>query len=217
MAEGALFNVAEGIIGQLGKLALKEIGLLWGVKDELENLKNTVSTIKAVLQAAEEQQAQSHAIKDWVAKLKDVLFEADDLLDDFSTEVLQREVMTRNKKAKEATSLRHLEIRNCPSLTTLPEWICEIISLQSLHISNCPNLTSLPALTSLKTLHIRRCPILVESCKNQDWVARIEKLWLDLAPPKEEDSEQTETNKEYELKTRGFTKTFGRCSGPTSQ
>ncbi|KAK4591996.1 hypothetical protein RGQ29_016463 [Quercus rubra] len=100
MAEGALFNVAEGIIGQLGNLALKEIGLLWGVKDELENLKNTVSTIKAVLQDAEEQQAQSHAIKDWVAKLKDVLFEADDLLDDFSTEVLRQEVMTRNKKAK---------------------------------------------------------------------------------------------------------------------
>ncbi|XP_050281800.1 putative disease resistance protein RGA3 [Quercus robur] len=101
MAEGVLFNVAEGIIGQLGKLALKEIGLLWGVKDELEKLENTVSTIKAVLQDAEEQQAQSHAIKDWVAKLKDILFEADDLLDDFSTEVLRREVMTRNKKARE--------------------------------------------------------------------------------------------------------------------
>ncbi|XP_030965148.1 putative disease resistance protein RGA4 [Quercus lobata] len=101
MAEGVLFNVAEGIIGQLGQLALKEIGLLWGVKEELENLKNTVSTINAVLLDAEEKQAQSHAIKDWVAKLKDVLFKADDLLDDFSTEVLRREVMTENKKAKE--------------------------------------------------------------------------------------------------------------------
>ncbi|KAM3686088.1 hypothetical protein ACJW31_11G170900 [Castanea mollissima] len=105
MAEGVLFNVAEGIIGQLGQLALKEIGLLWGVKDELEKLENTVSTINAVLLDAEEKQAQSHAIKDWVAKLKDVLFEADDLLDDFSTEVLRREVMTKNKKAKEVHNL----------------------------------------------------------------------------------------------------------------
>nr|XP_023917633.1 putative disease resistance protein RGA3 [Quercus suber] len=101
MAEGALIKIAEGIIGQLGKLALQEIVLLWGVKDELEKLKNTVSIINAVLLDAEEQQAQSHAIKEWVAKLKDVLFEADDLLDDFSTEVLRREVMTKNKKAKE--------------------------------------------------------------------------------------------------------------------
>ena len=101
MAEGVLVNIAEGIIGQLGNLALKEIALLWGLKGELQNLENTVSTIKAVILDAEEQQAQNHAIKDWVAKLKDVLFEADDLLDDMSTEVLRREVMTENKKAKE--------------------------------------------------------------------------------------------------------------------
>ena len=92
--------VAEGIIGQLGKLVLQEIVLLWGVKGELDKLKNTVSRIEAVLKDAEKQQAQSHAIKDWVAKLKDVLFEVDDLLDDFSTEALRQEVMTRNKKAK---------------------------------------------------------------------------------------------------------------------
>ena len=85
---------------------------------------------------------------------------------------------------QQAISLRHLGIWDCPSLTTLPEWICEIISLQSLQIWNCPNLTSLPALTSLKTLDIRRCPILVESCKSQDWVARIENLKGDLTPPK---------------------------------
>uniref|UniRef100_A0A7N2R2D8 Uncharacterized protein n=1 Tax=Quercus lobata TaxID=97700 RepID=A0A7N2R2D8_QUELO len=101
MAEGALIKVAEGIIGQLGKLALKEIVLLWGVKGELEKLTNTVSTIEAVILDAEEQQAQNHTIKNWLGKLKDALFEADDLLDDFSTEVLRREVMTRNKKAKE--------------------------------------------------------------------------------------------------------------------
>ncbi|XP_030965394.1 putative disease resistance protein RGA4 isoform X2 [Quercus lobata] len=101
MAEGALFNVAEGIIGQLGKLALKELGLLWGVKEELQKLVDTVSTIKAVILDAEEQQAQNHTIKNWLGRLKDALFEADDLLDDFSTEVLRREVMTRNKKAKE--------------------------------------------------------------------------------------------------------------------
>ncbi|KAM4073272.1 hypothetical protein ACB094_10G006100 [Castanea mollissima] len=188
---GALISVAEGIIGQLAKPALQEIVLLWGVKGELDKLRNTVLSIKAVILDAEEKQAQDAAISDWLRKLTDVLYEADDLLDDFSTEVLQREVMTRNKKAKEATSLRSLVIWNCPSLTTLPEWICEIISLQLFDIWDCPNLTSLPALTSLKTLNIQGCPILVESCKNQDWVARIQNLKGDLAHP-----EQTETDEE---------------------
>ena len=101
MAEGALIKVAEGIIGQLGNLALKEIGLLWGVKAELEKLGNTVSTIEAVLLDAEEQQWQNHIIKNWLGKMKDVLYEADDLLDGFSTDVLRQEVMTQNKMPKE--------------------------------------------------------------------------------------------------------------------
>ncbi|KAL4600968.1 hypothetical protein ACB092_11G238200 [Castanea dentata] len=111
------------------------------------------------------------------------------------------------------TSIQSLNIGDCPNLTSLPA----LTSLHSLDIWDCPNLTSLPGITSLKTLDIRRCPILVESCKSQDWVARIENLRGDLAPPKEEDPEQTETNKEHELKTRGFTKIFGHCSGSTSQ
>ena len=101
MAEGALIKVAEGIIGQLGNLALKEIGLLWGVKAELEKLGNTVSTIEAVLLDAKEQQWQNHTIKYWLGKMKDVLYEADDLLDGFSTDVLRQEVMTQNKMPKE--------------------------------------------------------------------------------------------------------------------
>uniref|UniRef100_A0A2N9H5D2 Rx N-terminal domain-containing protein n=1 Tax=Fagus sylvatica TaxID=28930 RepID=A0A2N9H5D2_FAGSY len=100
MAEGDLTKVAEGVILQLGNLVVQEIALVWGVKDDLEKLKNTVSAIKAVLLDAEEKQVQSHAIKDWVGNLKDALYEADDVLDDFSTEALRREVMTRNKKAK---------------------------------------------------------------------------------------------------------------------
>ncbi|KAB1227627.1 putative disease resistance protein RGA4 [Morella rubra] len=63
MAEGLLFSIAEGILGKLGSRALQELGLLWGVKDELEKLQDT----------------------------------ADDLLDDFSTEGLLREMMTQGR------------------------------------------------------------------------------------------------------------------------
>ena len=100
MAEGVLSKIAGGLIGQLGQPALQQIGLLWGVNDELEKLKNTVTSIQAVLLDAEEKQALNNAIKNWLGRLKDVIFEADDLLDDFSTEALRREAMTQNKKAK---------------------------------------------------------------------------------------------------------------------
>jgi hypothetical protein len=94
MAEAALFNTAANIMKSLGSLALQEIGLLWGFKDELQKLGKTVSTIQAVLSDAEEQQTMNHAVKDWLGKLKDAILEADDLLDDFSTQLLRRQVMT---------------------------------------------------------------------------------------------------------------------------
>jgi hypothetical protein len=106
MAEAVLFDVAASIITSLASLAGQQIGLLWGYKDELKKLENTVSTIQAVLLDAEEraQQDKNHAVKDWLGKLKDALYEADDLLDDYSTELLRRQVMTRDKKAKRVNS-----------------------------------------------------------------------------------------------------------------
>ncbi|XP_062152261.1 putative disease resistance protein RGA1 isoform X2 [Alnus glutinosa] len=100
MVEAVLFDTAASIITSSASLALQEIGLLWGFKDELKKLGNTVSTIQAVLLDAEERQAHNHVVKDWLGKLKDAMYEADDLLDDYSTELLRRQVMTQDKKAK---------------------------------------------------------------------------------------------------------------------
>jgi Leucine-rich repeat (LRR) protein len=101
MAELLLSVVAERIIGTLGSLASKEIGLLWGVQDELQSLKNTISTIKDVLLDAEEKKAAGdRAVKGWLERLEDAMYDADDMLDEVSTEALQRDIMIRDKKAK---------------------------------------------------------------------------------------------------------------------
>ena len=101
MAEGALVGVAKGITEKASNLLAQEIVLLWGVKDEIERLGDTVLTISAVIEDAEEEQHHNNQVRVWLKRLNDALYEADDLLDDISTEALRREVMTRNKKAKE--------------------------------------------------------------------------------------------------------------------
>ena len=105
MAEGVLFSIAEGIVRGLTSEAVAKLGVPWGVKDELEKLKNVVSTLKAVLLDAEELQAGSHEIKDWLENVNDAIYDADDLLDDFSTESLRREIMARGKQAKKVRAL----------------------------------------------------------------------------------------------------------------
>ncbi|XP_030949120.1 disease resistance protein Pik-2-like isoform X2 [Quercus lobata] len=97
MAEGALFHLAEKVLELLRSLTLQEVKLASSVKRVIEKLTNTVSTIQAVILDAEKQSSQDHQIKDWLRKLKDILHDADDLLDDFSTDVLQQKVMTKKE------------------------------------------------------------------------------------------------------------------------
>ncbi|KAK4591970.1 hypothetical protein RGQ29_016440 [Quercus rubra] len=100
MAEGVIFSVAKGIIEKAGDLLAQEFVLLWNLKDEIEKLNDTVLTISAVIQDAEEKQQHTSQVRVWLKRLKDAIYDADNLLDDLSTEALRREVMTRNKKAK---------------------------------------------------------------------------------------------------------------------
>ncbi|XP_050284764.1 putative disease resistance protein RGA4 isoform X3 [Quercus robur] len=101
MAEAILFGLAQKIIENLGSQTFQEIGSLWGVKDELEKIKNTVSTVQAVLQDAAEQQSHNHQVKDWLQKLNDAVYDADDLLSEFSTEATRRSMVSGNKVTKE--------------------------------------------------------------------------------------------------------------------
>ncbi|KAB2006825.1 hypothetical protein ES319_D11G374700v1 [Gossypium barbadense] len=101
MAEAIAFDLAVELITKLSSFTLSQIGLWWNVKDDLDDLKSTVSTIKAVLLDAEERSVTSHHVKDWLEKLKDVLYDADDLLDDFSTEAFRKDLLGGNKLTKE--------------------------------------------------------------------------------------------------------------------
>ncbi|WJX49275.1 hypothetical protein P8452_35731 [Trifolium repens] len=90
MAEGLLFNMIEKLIGKLGSMVAES----WNMRGDLEKLVENMSEIKAVVLDAEEQQStNNHQVQLWLEKLKDALYDADDLLDDFNTEELRRQLM----------------------------------------------------------------------------------------------------------------------------
>ncbi|KAJ0049337.1 hypothetical protein Pint_16960 [Pistacia integerrima] len=49
-----------------------------------------MSAIKAVLLDAETKQTQNHQLRDWLAKLKDVFYDAEDVLDEFDFQASRR-------------------------------------------------------------------------------------------------------------------------------
>ncbi|KAL2501869.1 Disease resistance protein RGA2 [Forsythia ovata] len=90
MAETFLFNITEEVLSKVSSLALAEISLACSTKSEVNKLHNTLSTIKAVLLDANEQQTKNHELRDWLEKLKDAVYDADDLMDDLPTGVSPR-------------------------------------------------------------------------------------------------------------------------------
>ncbi|XP_058079961.1 putative disease resistance protein RGA3 [Magnolia sinica] len=95
-AEAILSAFVKTVLGNLNSLLLQEFGSAWGVKEELGKLESTLSTIHAVLQDAEEQQVKNEAVKNWLKKLKDATYVADDLIDEFAIEAFRRKVRTRS-------------------------------------------------------------------------------------------------------------------------
>lgn len=86
--------LAVTVLEKLSSSVYKELGIIWNLKEDIEKMKNTISLIKSVLLDAETK-ANNHQVSNWLEELKDVLYDADDLLDDFSIEDLKEKVMEK--------------------------------------------------------------------------------------------------------------------------
>ncbi|BAT93386.1 hypothetical protein VIGAN_07233800 [Vigna angularis var. angularis] len=88
--------IAQMVLQNLISFAQEEFGIIWNLKDDVQQMKRTVSAIKAVLVDAEGK-ANNLQISNWLEELKDVLYDADDLLNDISSEAMKRKVIGARK------------------------------------------------------------------------------------------------------------------------
>ena len=89
MAEQIPFSIVENVLSSLGSSTAQKIRSMYGVRNQLKKLEETLGTLNAILLDVEEQMEKSHAVKDWVKRLKGVVYDVADLLDDSATHELQ--------------------------------------------------------------------------------------------------------------------------------
>ncbi|GAB2300985.1 hypothetical protein Dimus_035022 [Dionaea muscipula] len=112
MAEAMMFNIAESLIKKLGSKALEEIAAAWGFKDQLEKLIDRANSIKDMLSDAEKKQVESQQVRGWLEKLRSVVYDADDLFDEFSTKLMRKDLMPGWTLSKEkASSFHHQKVK----------------------------------------------------------------------------------------------------------
>ncbi|XP_056165114.1 putative disease resistance RPP13-like protein 1 isoform X2 [Syzygium oleosum] len=95
MAESLLFGIAQGVLGKIASPAFQEAIAIYSVEDQIHELKNTLAAITAVLLDAEEQRAKNHRLQLWLARLRDVLYDAEDVLDELECEAFRKRVISR--------------------------------------------------------------------------------------------------------------------------
>ncbi|XP_074319608.1 putative disease resistance protein RGA1 [Silene latifolia] len=98
---GTVLSVAQTLFAALQCKELKDICVLFGYESELENLKRTVCTVRAVLKDAEAKQdglaSLSNQAQLYIDELKDAVYDADDLLDEFITVIDQKKELITQK------------------------------------------------------------------------------------------------------------------------
>ncbi|GKV38796.1 hypothetical protein SLEP1_g46668 [Rubroshorea leprosula] len=92
-----LTPILNATITKLISTAADQINLVVSWKKELAGLQGRLIVIRAFLQDAEERQVRDRAVKMWLEKLKDVVADADDVLDEVAYESLKQKIEIRNQ------------------------------------------------------------------------------------------------------------------------
>ncbi|KAF9610008.1 hypothetical protein IFM89_019648 [Coptis chinensis] len=88
MAEAIVSAVIDQLVSVIGKELEQEVRLVVGVRKEVKKLETKLTLIKAVLEDAEKKEIHENAVKIWLEDLKDVMYDADDVLDEWNTRIL---------------------------------------------------------------------------------------------------------------------------------
>ncbi|KAF9616063.1 hypothetical protein IFM89_028529 [Coptis chinensis] len=173
--------VISGVLEQLRSiLQTDQVNLLAGVHKESEKLNDTLVRIQGVLEDAEEKEVKNGAVKVLLEQLTCISYDADDVLDEWKTEILSSQIQLLDDdnapvseklwsclfslfsclKSVVMTCLRVLDL--CDSyFEELPDEVERLLHLRLLDLSNNREIEKLPEtvcnLFNLQTLKLNWC------------------------------------------------------------
>ncbi|GAU17967.1 hypothetical protein TSUD_330920 [Trifolium subterraneum] len=105
MAESFVFNIAASLLGKLASCAYEEASRAYGVYEDLQRIKDTLSIVKGLLLDAEKKKDQQHALREWLRQIQNICSDAEDVLDGF-------ELQDKKKQVVEASGSTRMKVRH---------------------------------------------------------------------------------------------------------
>ncbi|XP_038877689.1 putative disease resistance protein RGA3 [Benincasa hispida] len=106
MAEFLWTFAVQEILKKIVKFGAEQIGVAWGLEKEEFQLKKWLLKAETILADINKKKLHHHAVRLWVEDLQDIVYEADDLLDELRYEDLRRtgEQTGKFKKVRDSIS-----------------------------------------------------------------------------------------------------------------
>ncbi|KAK9278968.1 hypothetical protein L1049_028550 [Liquidambar formosana] len=89
MAGALVSKIVDQLVSLASQKIEQEVSLVTGVETEVEKLTHALQSIQAVLVDAERRQVREESVKVWLGRLKDLSYDMDDVLDEWSTALLK--------------------------------------------------------------------------------------------------------------------------------
>ncbi|KAK9689284.1 hypothetical protein RND81_09G049100 [Saponaria officinalis] len=107
MAESILFDIIGKVLVSLGQSAYKVGKSYWGARHDLEKLEDSLRFIRARVHDAEQRHEDdsSEVIKEWLGRLRQLLYCADDLFDDVCTINCRKQRASGSKFAEQVRTV----------------------------------------------------------------------------------------------------------------
>ncbi|KAG5530566.1 hypothetical protein RHGRI_025502 [Rhododendron griersonianum] len=90
--------VVSFVVERLGDLLIEQVVLLRGVRDDVKWLQEKLKWMLSFLKDAEEKQVVDHRMRQWISDIRDVAYDAEDIIDNFILKVEEQGGATPKKK-----------------------------------------------------------------------------------------------------------------------
>ncbi|KAL6327447.1 hypothetical protein AAG906_019760 [Vitis piasezkii] len=108
VGEAILSSALELLFDKLGSSELLKFARQENVIGELDNWRDELLIIDEVLDDAEEKQITRKSVKKWLNDLRDLAYDMEDVLDEFTTELLRRRLMAERPQEATTSKVRSL-------------------------------------------------------------------------------------------------------------
>uniref|UniRef100_A0A2N9F231 NB-ARC domain-containing protein n=1 Tax=Fagus sylvatica TaxID=28930 RepID=A0A2N9F231_FAGSY len=108
MAEGLVADLLK----QLASITAREAELIVGVDEEVQELKDKLRIIQAVMDDAKERQVTQHDEMHWLDQLKDAYYKMDDMLDNWNTARIKLEIEKEEENAADEINAAPAVMKN---------------------------------------------------------------------------------------------------------